>query len=138
MSEAFVTIPGLDAIRKDIERMGDQIVEKANKAIYRGAERASTKAKATFAPISPPGTEQGELRASIHVEKEGDAIALVAGGPSAPYAHEVHEDFVWHKKNVGKGFLNINWTKPGSGPKFLERPAIEEAEKIGEELKDIL
>jgi hypothetical protein len=120
--DTFVTIPGLSQIRANLQRMGDEIAEKTNRTIYRGVERAATKAKDVYCPI-----ETGALRSTIHVEIEKDGVALVAGGPSADYALIVHEDL------SAKHF-----TKPGTGPKYLERPALEEAPKIGDELRKLL
>ncbi len=64
---------------------------------------------------------------STDVYKEGDKIIgeiKVGGGEEsyAIYVHEMPDDY--------------NFTKPGSGPKFLERPLFENTSKILEILKD--
>jgi hypothetical protein len=123
MSEVFVSIPGLDQIHANIAKMGSEIAEKVNLTINRGAERIATSAKQTYCPVNT-----GNLRATIHVETDSDGVSVVAGGPAADYAVVVHEDLGRVK----------NWRKPGSGPKYIERPALEEAPRIGEVLQRLV
>ena len=64
--------------------------------------------------------EWGILMGTGHAEPatvEGDMLSMTIGygGPAAPYALEVHE-------NMNP---NVNWTRPGSGPKYLEGPVHE-------------
>lgn len=91
------------------------------RGLRKWAERVVTKIKDEFAPVGPHG---GHLRSTIHVEQDDTGVEIVAGGPSAPYAREVHEDFSWHKANVPGWPSEIHWTKAGTGPKYIERPAI--------------
>lgn len=66
-------------------------------ALYQEAQIEATECK----KVTPVDT--GALRASIHVEnpvRNGRmvSVAIVAGGPSAPYAYTVHEDLeAFHK-----------------------------------------
>lgn len=81
------------------------------------AQRAETEIEATECRKRTP-VDTNALRSSIHVEGplyEGRSIrtAIVAGGPSAPYAVIVHEDLeAFHR--VGEA-------------KFIERPLNESA-----------
>jgi hypothetical protein len=94
----------------------------ARRALRKWAERVVRDIKKDDVPMSLHG---GTLRSTIHVEQDEEGVEIVAGGPAAPYAREVHEDFSWHRENVPGWPSKINWTKAGTGPKYLERPALE-------------
>jgi hypothetical protein len=77
--------------------------------------------------------DEGELRGSGRLEESptGRSVTVVFGGPGMPYVVAVHEHLSEHSpyswrmaEATGRG---INWTIPGTGPKFLER-AINEKE----------
>lgn len=60
-------------------------------------------------PVTPRDT--GDLRASGSVDRTGPLQVTVGfGAPYAIFVHEAPESW--------------NWTTPGTGPKFLERPAM--------------
>jgi hypothetical protein len=61
------------------------------------------------------GSASAANRASLGAgTKDGVEVTIAYGGPSADYALFVHE-----------APQELNWTLPGTGPKFLERPAKE-------------
>ena len=85
----------------------------------------------------------GALRDSIYVDqslKSGKAtLNIGAGGPAAPYAVVVHENF----GRTRSKYHSIKWTTAGTGPKYLENPIRERmplmdgeiSQEIEEELK---
>ena len=91
-------------------------------------------------PLVPVG-KTGNLRASWFAEFMTDMVTRNVGmrfGFSANYAMYVHERVEgakWGSGSVG----NINWNRPGSGPKFLEFAIKRNRDRIiqimGEEMK---
>jgi len=84
----------------------------------------------TVSPTVP--IDQGNLRASWFVEFMTDLVTRNVGmrfGFSANYAMYVHERVEgapWGAGTVGK----VNWSQPGSGPKFLEAAIKRNTDKI--------
>ena len=75
-------------------------------------------------PLTP--LEFGPLRASQHVKPpviNGSTVSVSFGfgGPAAPYAWFVHE----------MPDSQTNWTTPGTGSKYLERPLIAALPSLG-------
>ena len=105
-------VTGAGAMRKTMQRIARQAPNEFARALYQETEIEATEAKRRT-PV-----DTGALRASIHVEGPtvtGRRIstAIVAGGPAAPYAIEVHENLeAFHK--VGES-------------KYIERPLMEAA-----------
>lgn len=102
------------------------------------------KVSRTYVPV-----EYGELQASGKVIKESDGSYRIEYGEGLerPYAFYVHENI---PKELPKEGANTsvplaegkakNYTKPGTGPKYLERAAIEVAtdKNIVKYLRDAL
>lgn len=123
-----ITIPDLDKTIAALSMLDGQAKPALARALFRHAEKVATRSKDTFVPV-----DKGTLRSTIHTElpkTEGEMISvgIAAGGPAAPYARLVHEN------------LNprIRWRKPGSGPKYLEKPFLEEAVHMDESLSSVL
>lgn len=76
-------------------------------------------------PITP--LRDGILRSTAHVKPPviaGNQVVVEFGfgGPAAPYAFRVHE--------LPE---SSNWTTPGTGPKYLEKPIRARIPKLGSE-----
>lgn len=104
---------------KAIKKLQAQLPNEFQAALYQEAELESTECKRRC-PV-----EFGPLRASIHVDgptREGRKVqcAIVAGGPSAPYALIVHED--------------LEATHDDGEAKFIERPLREAAPYMAERI----
>tara|TARA_Y100000004_G_C8927590_1_gene418323 strand:- start:127 stop:588 length:462 start_codon:yes stop_codon:yes gene_type:complete len=75
--------------------------------------------------------DTGNLRDSHYVElpkptSSGMVVKLGFGGTAAPYALAVHE-------RTDEG---INWSEPGTGPKFLERALDKRAGSLARNIQD--
>ena len=96
---------------KNLRRIADQSGEALAMALKRTGETLMAEA----IPITPMDT--GDLRRSGYVSQPkvvgGDVTIEVGfGGTAAKYALRVHE---WTDPEP-------NWSEPGTGPKYLERP----------------
>lgn len=88
------------------------------------AQMQETEIEATACKRETP-VLTGALRGTIHAEgpvREGRKVttAIVAGGPSAPYAREVHED--------------LDAIHENGSAKFIERPLAESAAHMAERI----
>lgn len=100
---------GLSRLLKSLEY--EPLARTLEQAVFMTANAVLNDAK----KITP--VEFGDLVDSGRVEQpeltsKGISVRITFGGPSAPYALIVHEDM-----------RPKNWSKPGTGPKFLETPA---------------
>jgi hypothetical protein len=76
-------------------------------------------------------TDTGMLHLSGHVKpmNGGKTQELSFGGPAAPYALIVHEGM--HENHAhDRTVLMVNWSKAGTGPKYLETPLRENADRV--------
>lgn len=108
-----VTAVGDKELMAKIRALGKAGEQAGRKILYRKAEKIAGKAKDEV-PV-----DTGALKSTIHVDLgDGDEIsaAVVCGGPAAPYAVYVHED--------------LTARHPVGGPKFIERPFLEEVPTV--------
>lgn len=101
----------LAKIKALLSQFGPKSTQMMARAMYETLTDVEADSKARYVPY-----RLGTLHDSIHVvppKISGSQIEtrIVAGGPAAPYAVIVHEDLRPKK-----------WTKPGTGPKYIERP----------------
>lgn len=92
-------------------------------ALYHEANIEMTEAKRRT-PRAPGG---GTLRESGHVQdpvRDGRniSVTLAFGGAAKDYALAVHEHLSEHSPPSWRHKEDIDWTVPGTGPKFLEGP----------------
>lgn len=110
-----VQILGEAKLLAALELIKHSLPEKTNAALYRKGEEIMKLAKEKYVPV-----DLGALRASGYVKRytEGKtfAVELGFGGPSAPYALIQHE--------------NMQYNHTTGGPKYLERPVMEQADSI--------
>lgn len=109
------------------------------RALYIEANLIMTESK-RLVPVAPDG---GTLRASGTVDEpviDGGNISVEMsyGGAAQAYAIAVHEHLSAHSppswiaaEQSGKG---IDWSVPGTGPKFLEIPLNKAQSEIGQRL----
>jgi hypothetical protein len=136
-------IKGLDALAKKLDNAAKTLDDAVGRAVYIFGEEVMTASKLVV-PV-----KTGTLMNTGHVEpprKEGDRVVVQMGygGPAAPYALYVHEalegavppsaNWSWTKAvQAGK---QIQWTRPGSGPKYLENPLKERQDQLPGRVKD--
>ncbi len=122
-------IDGLDVF---LNKFSSQALRDAKhevaKELYQFGEEVMADSK-TIVPV-----DTGALMSTGHVTlpvESGDVIEVTAGygDESTNYALYVHEEL--QAPSGGP----INWTRPGSGPKYLERPAMAKAPELPERVK---
>jgi hypothetical protein len=109
-----------DGVRKKIQQLSRQAPQIMMRALRQEAEIEATESKRRT-PV-----DLGNLRASVHVEGpqmkgKNVEVAIVAGGPAAPYALFVHEDLNAHHR-VGQAKF-IESTLKESAPFLAARIA---------------
>lgn len=120
-----VEAEGLPEMLKSLRGMGQMSLSAVRGVLVAGAERVVARAKELAPRYYPDG---GALPDTIHATPvqegpTGISIEILAGGPEAPWAEEVHEDMTMsHHHGV---------------PKYLERAAMAEAPAITDELKKL-
>ena len=115
-------VSGLDRVVANLERIGEQMVTRAEAALYQEAELIMTTAKERT-PI-----KTGALRSSGHVKaptrtRSQVSVRLGFGGTAAPYAIAVHENLnAYHRVGRAK-FLEsaIVDALPTLAPKIMLR-----------------
>ena len=95
------------------------IKKKLDIAVARGLNKFGEHLKGKVIDVTPMDT--GELRRSIYIKRATESNLTVEVGSSgaiAPYNVYVHE------------IPKVNYTTPGTGYKYIERPFYEEKDKI--------
>lgn len=106
-----IEISGMDKLIEKLGAMGPKVKKAAETELYQIAEEVMANSK-EIVPV-----DKGTLMSTGHVDPpvetdKGASINMGYGGPAAPYALAVHENLD----------PRVHWTRPGSGPKYLERP----------------
>jgi len=131
MASIDFQIEGVDAVKAKLDGLVGKITQAIAARQFQFGERIMARSKEQYVPV-----DTGTLMSTGHVQLpviDGSTITTVLGygGPSAGYALQVHEDLT-----------PKNWTRPGSGPKYLEIPARELTPEypgeIAEAIKDVL
>lgn len=96
-------------------------------ALFLEANLIMTDSKEHYVPVNREIGKGGTLRDSGIVQKpvqEGLKIyvRMGFGGEAMPYAEAVHEHLSRHSPPTWQGKPILNWSIPGTGPKYLEIP----------------
>jgi hypothetical protein len=119
---------GLVKSNRQLKKFAKEFPKETHKVIYGGCQNIARNSKRTYCPI-----ETGNLRSTIKAVNPGkrgnlaSEYYVTAGDSSVSYAVIVHEDVVTKK----------NWTKGGTGPKYIEKPALQQIPKMGKKLKEL-
>lgn len=114
---------GLQNILKNIERIEKDLERQQMQALKNEAERIKLDSNEHYAP-----QDEGDLIAESYVSKPVKdnertiSIEIGYGGPkSNPYSVALHEHPSASSPPTWNG-KELKFTKPGTGPKYLERP----------------
>lgn len=116
-------LTGVAEMARRVQAISSKLPYSVGAAIYHEANIEMTEAKRRC-PRSPGG---GTLRASGHVQDPeylgtNISVTLGFGGAASDYAVAVHEHLSEHSPPSWRGKEDLDWTIPGTGPKFLEGP----------------
>lgn len=116
-------LKGVAAMANKIHAVSAKFKYDVPAALYYEANVIMTESKKRC-PRSPDG---GTLRASGHVQDpvvQGKRISVTMGygGAASDYAVAVHEHLSEHSPPSWRHKEDIDWTIPGTGPKYLEGP----------------
>lgn len=137
MPKFDVKIAGLEQLTSRLRAAAGSMRGEVGSALYQFGEEVMTESKLRVPVLT------GTLMNSGHVElpvDEGTRVVVQEGygGVAAPYALYVHEalegarppspNWSW-TKHVARGG-QIHFTRPGSGPKYLENPLKEKQDQL--------
>jgi hypothetical protein len=143
MPDITLRIEGLEEAAKDVPDAAAKLGAEIGKALFQFAEEVMGESKLRVPVLT------GTLMNTGHVEPpalEGEILSVTMGygGPAASYALYVHEalegavppnpNWSWFKKVARGG--QIDWTRPGSGPKYLEMPLKEKQDQLPDRIRD--
>lgn len=119
---------GAKAFSRKLNTMSAQVPARAGAALKTEGEALVKNAQANYVPVDDDVLRQtGKVEVLPAMGRMGvEAIVSFGEGGASEYAIPVHEHLsqwsppTWKAAELtGKG---INWTKPGTGPKYLELP----------------
>jgi hypothetical protein len=137
---------GIEGLDEVLQRLDEAIAEIEGRTAA-GMLEALIDLRADM-EVTPPviPLDTGNLRASWFLEPiEMDKLIAVVFGFHADYAAYVHEmidgggrgkNMDWEKELNRKGDGKINWSKEGSGPKFLEEALKRNIDKMLKTIAD--
>jgi len=118
---------GTTEVKANLRKWANNMEKNGKASIKKRWQRVLDRARNEFVPVDKHDLQQsGRLVVSEH----GLSVTIVFGGPGIHYAIAVHEHLSEHSppswriaESSGRG---IRWSKPGTGPKYVERPMMEE------------
>lgn len=113
-------ITGLESLKQNLtERILNKARSGAASELAAIGEEIMTDSKQVV-PVDTGNLMNTGHVAPVEEEPDGVSVTLGYGGPAASYAMLVHEDLT----------PNRNWSRPGSGPKYLENPTRQKEPEI--------
>jgi hypothetical protein len=121
----------IDTLKKLAEKFPDRVAA----AIYQEAQIVMTESKRRCPVASDGGILRASGQVSLPVRKgKNISVTLSYGGAADAYAIAVHEHLSSHSPpswvTAEDNGHPVQWTTPGTGPKFLEGPINEAAEDM--------
>ena len=120
------SIRGLAQMKAKFARAATNAKPVMEKDLLRFGTLVMNDAKERYVPV-----DHDVLRSSGKVEIVTDAgwsntmaVRLSFGGPAASYAIAVHEHLSDFSPATWQDKTDLNWTKAGTGPKYLEMPVM--------------
>lgn len=127
------TVKGGDKVKKGLTSLLRDLEKQQLQAIKVEAELIMTDSKQNYVPV-----DKGTLRQSGVVGdpvRNGDEISISMGygGAAASYALSLHEHPSESSPPTWEGKA-LTFTKPGTGPKYLEQPLMKAVDGMAERL----
>jgi len=126
MSKSRITLEilGLDRLKDRFQSAAPAIRQEVSKELYRFGEEVMAVSKLRV-PVDTGALMNTGKVAPPEIQGEEVAVTLGYGDESVGYALFVHENM-----------NNVKWTRPGSGPKYLENPLREMQDKLPERITE--
>lgn len=127
------SVRGVKEVSKKLKDLTRDLEKQQMRSLKIEAERIMTDSKQNYVPV-----DKGTLRNTGIVNdpvKNGDEISISMGygGQAAPYATSLHEYSSPSNPPTWNG-EPLTFTKPGTGPKFLELPLMKAVDGMLERL----
>jgi len=142
MATIEFTVHGLQQAAQGLEGIPKKVRDSVGRELFQFAEEVMAVSK-TRVPV-----KTGTLMNTGHVDppvNEATSVFVTFGygGPAAPYALYVHEALegavppnpAWSWAKAAAAGKQIQWTRPGSGPKYLENPLKEKQDELPARIK---
>lgn len=129
-----MSIQGMDAFITKLKQAKQAVVKGASRGMYRWAESVMTESKQIVPVDSGALMNTGKVMTPV-VQGNQITVELGYGDEAVGYALIVHEmigDSPGSHKAVKHPIAPhpIKWTRPGSGPKYLERPFVAKQSEV--------
>ena len=129
-----MSIQGMDAFIAKLNQAKQAVVKGASRGMYRWAESVMTESKQIVPVDSGALMNTGKVMIPV-VQGNQITVELGYGDEAVGYALIVHEmigDSPGSHKDVKHPIAPhpIKWTRPGSGPKYLERPFVSKQSEV--------
>ena len=130
-------IEGIDKLKEKLIQNAPKARQAVKATLYQFANEVMTESLNRVPVLTGALMGTGKVQ---EPEEDGSSVSIKLGygDESVGYAIYVHEalegahppspDWSWTKKVAAGG--QIDWTRPGSGPKFLEGPLHEKQDKL--------
>lgn len=121
MSKISEAIPKIrEEVGRELYQFGEDIMDESYKRVP-----VDTGALMSTGKVMPP-------------TDEGDEVSVVFGygDESVGYAYAVHEMMDILPYAGARMYQSINWTRPNSGPKYLENPFKEKIDELPDRVRD--
>lgn len=127
----MLTFKGVPNLIKGLRQVANGTVKKVDSALYEKGEHIMGRSKSEFVPV-----DLGNLMNDGFVnptERKGYVISVTMGygGSADAYAVAVHEHPSEHSPPSWQG-KEVTFNPSGRGPKYLERPLLEEERGLAE------
>jgi hypothetical protein len=114
-----LNVKGLDRVKDRLDEVIQRVRREVSAELYAIGEEIMAASKEVVPVDTGNLMNSGHVRLPEEFNNEIN-VKLGYGGPAAGYALAVHE-------NLNP---NVNWKRPGSGPKYLENPLKERQDAI--------
>lgn len=124
MAEVII---GLSALISNLQEDRKKIRQEVAAELYRFAEEVMADSKASYVPVLTGALMNSGKVMPPDWDVVANTVTVVMGygDEAVTYALYVHENLVGWKSG-----LPINYTRPGSGPKYLERPLVAKQDEL--------
>jgi hypothetical protein len=126
MPSFSISIDGIDELKAKLTANAPKARQAVKVVLYQFAEEVMAASKETYVPVLTGALmNTGKVMPPVD---SGDEVSVTLGygDESVGYAIYVHENMIGFHSDIAthelQGSSTIHWTRPGSGPKYLEIP----------------